>query len=125
MRLLAGLATAFGVSGCVFAAAGAAAQTAPGAFEPGAAQLMGAASAGLPAIQLITGSMLTGSHRGEVVGACTDCRRYWAKFRAEQIDGQEIADVNDQLVPSVGTCSVMGTSTFTFCASCQAAFAVR
>ncbi|WP_332823711.1 dihydroxy-acid dehydratase domain-containing protein, partial [Ramlibacter sp.] len=70
------------------------------------AQLMGAASAGLPAIQLITGSMLTGSHRGEVVGACTDCRRYWARFRAEDIDAQEIADVNDQLVPSVGTCSV-------------------
>ena len=41
------------------------------------AQLMGAASAGMPAIQLVTGSMLTGSHRGERVGACTDCRRYW------------------------------------------------
>ena len=39
------------------------------------AQLMGAASAGLPTVQLITGSMLTGSHRGERVGACTDCRR--------------------------------------------------
>src|SRR5687768_4780648 len=63
------------------------------------AQLMGAASAGLPAIQLITGSMLTGSHRGEVVGACTDCRRYWARFRAEEIDDQEIADVNNQLGP--------------------------
>ncbi|HWI83323.1 dihydroxy-acid dehydratase, partial [Ramlibacter sp.] len=47
------------------------------------AQLMGAASAGLPAIQLITGSMLTGSHRAQRVGACTDCRRYWARFRAE------------------------------------------
>ena len=43
------------------------------------AQLMGAASAGIPAIQLVTGSMLTGSHRGERVGACTDCRRYWAQ----------------------------------------------
>ena len=61
------------------------------------AQLMGAASAGLPAIELITGSMLTGSHRGERVGACTDCRRYWAKYRAEDIDAQEIADVNNQL----------------------------
>jgi dihydroxy-acid dehydratase len=79
------------------------------------AQLMGAASAGLPAIQLITGSMLTGSHRGEVVGACTDCRRYWARFRAEDIDAQEIADVNDQLVPSVGTCSVMGTASTMAC----------
>jgi dihydroxy-acid dehydratase len=79
------------------------------------AQLMGAASAGLPAIQLITGSMLTGSHRGEVVGACTDCRRYWARFRAEDIDAQEIADVNNQLVPSVGTCSVMGTASTMAC----------
>jgi dihydroxy-acid dehydratase len=79
------------------------------------AQLMGAASAGLPAIQLITGSMLTGSHRGEVVGACTDCRRYWAKFRADEIDQQEITDVNNQLVPSVGTCSVMGTASTMAC----------
>jgi dihydroxy-acid dehydratase len=79
------------------------------------AQLMGAASAGLPAIQLITGSMLTGSHRGETVGACTDCRRYWGKFRAEEIDQQEISDVNNQLVPSVGTCSVMGTASTMAC----------
>src|SRR5690606_8944135 len=79
------------------------------------AQLMGAASAGLPAIQLITGSMLAGSHRGETVGACTDCRRYWARFRAEDIDAAEIADVNDQLVPSIGTCSVMGTASTMAC----------
>jgi dihydroxy-acid dehydratase len=39
------------------------------------AQMMGTASAGFPAIQLITSSMLTGSHRSERVGACTDCRR--------------------------------------------------
>ena len=66
------------------------------------AQLMGAASAGLPAVQLITGSMLTGSHRSQRVGACTDCRRYWARFRAQDIDGDEIAAVNEQLVASVG-----------------------
>ena len=79
------------------------------------AQLMGAASAGLPTIQLITGSMLTGSHRSERVGACTDCRRYWAKFRADEIDDGEIADVNNQLVASVGTCSVMGTASTMAC----------
>jgi len=79
------------------------------------AQLMGAASAGIPAIQLITGSMLTGSHRGERVGACTDCRRYWGRFRADEIDEQEIADVNNQLVASVGTCSVMGTASTMAC----------
>lgn len=79
------------------------------------AQLMGAASAGLPAVQLITGSMLTGSHRGETVGACTDCRRYWAKFRAEEIAEEEIVAVNNQLVPSIGTCSVMGTASTMAC----------
>jgi len=79
------------------------------------AQLMGAASANIPTIQLITGSMLTGAHRGERVGACTDCRRYWARFRAGEIDAEETADVNDQLVASVGTCSVMGTASTMAC----------
>ena len=79
------------------------------------AQLMGAASAGIPSIQLITGSMLTGSHRGERVGACTDCRRYWGKYRAGEIEAEEIADVNNQLVASVGTCSVMGTASTMAC----------
>ena len=74
------------------------------------AQLMGAFSANIPAIQLVTGPMLTGSHRGERVGACTDCRGYWAKFRAEEIDLAEINEVNNQLVPTVGTCGVMGTA---------------
>ena len=79
------------------------------------AQLMGAASAGIPAIQLVTGSMLTGSHRGERVGACTDCRRWWARFRAGEVGEAETADVNDQLVASVGTCSVMGTASTMAC----------
>jgi dihydroxy-acid dehydratase len=79
------------------------------------AQLMGAASAGLPAVQLVTGSMLTGSHRSERVGACTDCRRFWGRYRAEEIDAQEIADVSNQLVASVGTCSVMGTASTMAC----------
>ncbi|MFJ4290761.1 IlvD/Edd family dehydratase [Cupriavidus sp. NPDC089707] len=79
------------------------------------AQLMGAASAGVPAIQLVTGSMLTGAHRGERVGACTDCRRYWGRYRAEEIDATEIGDVNNQLVASVGTCSVMGTASTMAC----------
>ena len=74
------------------------------------AQLMGAFSANIPSIQLVTGPMLTGSHRGERVGACTDCRGYWAKFRAEEIDLAEINEVNNQLVPTVGTCGVMGTA---------------
>ena len=79
------------------------------------AQLMGAASVGLPAVQLVTGSMLTGSHRSERVGACTDCRRYWGKYRANEIDSEEVAEVNNQLVASVGTCSVAGTASTMAC----------
>ena len=79
------------------------------------AQLMGGASAGVPAISLVTGSMLTGSHRSERVGACTDCRRFWAKYRAEEIDAEEVSSVNNQLVASVGTCSVMGTASTMAC----------
>jgi len=79
------------------------------------AQLMGAASANVPCIELVTGSMLTGSHQGERVGACTDCRRYWGRYRAEEIDSDEISRVNDQLVASVGTCSVMGTASTMAC----------
>jgi dihydroxy-acid dehydratase len=79
------------------------------------AQLMGAASAGIPAISLVSGAMLTGGHRGVRVGACTDCRRYWAMYRGEQIDAEEIEDVNNALVPSVGFCSVMGTASTVAC----------
>ncbi|HYA06604.1 MAG TPA: dihydroxy-acid dehydratase, partial [Xanthobacteraceae bacterium] len=43
------------------------------------AQLMGAISAGRPAIALLAGPMMTGRHRGERLGACTDCRRFWAR----------------------------------------------
>ena len=74
------------------------------------AQIMGAASAGVPAVQLVTGPMLTGSHRGERVGACTDCRRFWARHRAGEIDAAEIAEVEGRLVPGAGTCGVMGTA---------------
>lgn len=79
------------------------------------AQLMGAISANIPAIQLVTGAMLTGSHRGVRVGACTDCRRYWGSYRGNDIDKDEITEVNDKLVASVGTCSVMGTASTMAC----------
>ena len=54
--------------------------------------------------------MLTGSFRGERVGACTDCRRFWASYRAEDLNDDDIEEVNNQLVPTVGTCGVMGTA---------------
>lgn len=74
------------------------------------AQIMAIASSDRPAIVLPIGPMLTGNYKGERIGACTDCRRYWARYRAQEIDQQEISVVNGRLVPTVGTCSVMGTA---------------
>jgi dihydroxy-acid dehydratase len=74
------------------------------------ALLMGAASADVPAVMLVTGPMITGDHKGERLGACTDCRRFWARFRAGDISEQEIGEVNNKLAPSAGTCMVMGTA---------------
>ncbi|HEY0524934.1 MAG TPA: dihydroxy-acid dehydratase [Stellaceae bacterium] len=74
------------------------------------AQLMGAISADRPAIQLVTGPMMTGPHRGERLGACTDCRRFWARFRAGEIGRAEIDEVEGRLATTAGTCAVMGTA---------------
>ena len=54
------------------------------------AQLMGAVSAGRPSVMLVGGPMMTGRHRGERLGACTDCRRFWAQYRAGKIYEAEI-----------------------------------
>ncbi|KFC71296.1 L-arabonate dehydratase [Devosia sp. LC5] len=74
------------------------------------AQIMAAASSEIPAVFLPTGPMATGHHKGERLGACTDCRRFWGRFRAGEIDEAEISEVNNRLVSSVGTCTVMGTA---------------
>jgi len=79
------------------------------------AQLMGAVSADVPAIQLITGPMLVGHHKGEVLGACTDCRRLWGQHRAGQIDEAEIEVLSGRLAPTQGTCMVMGTASTMGC----------
>jgi dihydroxy-acid dehydratase len=74
------------------------------------AQLMGAISAGRPAIQVVAGPMLTSRHRGERLGACTDCRRFWGRFRAGDLQEDEIEAVEERLATTAGTCGVMGTA---------------
>jgi dihydroxy-acid dehydratase len=74
------------------------------------AQLMGAASAGKPAIQLIGGPQMTSRYGDDRVGACTDCRKFWTKFRAGEIGKAEIEAVEGRLVTTSGTCAVMGTA---------------
>jgi dihydroxy-acid dehydratase len=74
------------------------------------ALLMGAISANVPAIMLVTGPMLAGSWRGERLGACTDCRRFWGRYRSGEIGDEDIAAINNELAPTIGTCGVMGTA---------------
>ncbi len=54
-------------------------------------------------------------YRGERLGACTDCRRFWAKYRAGEVDGEEIALVEGRLATTAGTCAVMGTASTMAC----------
>jgi len=79
------------------------------------AQLMGAASAGVPAIQLLAGPMMTGRYRGQRLGACTDCRRFWAQYRAGGIGAEEIELIEGRLATTAGTCAVMGTASTMAC----------
>jgi dihydroxy-acid dehydratase len=74
------------------------------------AQLMGAASADVPAIQLLAGPMLPMPYQGERLGACTDCRRFWAAYRAGRVSAEEIDRVEGNLATTAGTCAVMGTA---------------
>jgi len=79
------------------------------------AQLMGALSADLPAIQLVTGPMMTGRLDGERLGACTDCRRFWADYRGGRLDDAQIDRVEGRLATTTGTCAVMGTASTMAC----------
>ncbi len=74
------------------------------------AQLMGAASADVPAVQLLAGPMMPMSFRGERLGACTDCRRFWALHRAGKVDAAGIDTIEGNLATTAGTCAVMGTA---------------
>lgn len=74
------------------------------------ALLMGAVSANKPAVTLVGGAMMTGRHKGERLGACTDCRRFWAQYRAGKVGAQEISQVEGRLAVTAGTCAVMGTA---------------
>ena len=74
------------------------------------AQLMGAASADISAVQLLAGPMMPTSFQGERLGACTDCRRFWALHRAGKVDEKGIDEIEGNLATTAGTCAVMGTA---------------
>jgi dihydroxy-acid dehydratase len=74
------------------------------------AQLMAAAVSSVPSIVEVTGPMITNTWRGERLGACTDCRRMWARGRAGTLSSDELTEVEGSLATTPGTCMVMGTA---------------
>ena len=74
------------------------------------ALLMGALSANIPSSLLVPGPMLTGNYKGKRLGACTDCRIFWSKYRSKEINKNEIDLIEGNLATTSGTCAVMGTA---------------
>jgi len=79
------------------------------------ALLMGAVSADKPAILLVTGPMMTSRNGDERLGACTDCRRFWAQYRAGELNRDQIDGIGAKLCTTAGTCPVMGTASTMAC----------
>jgi dihydroxy-acid dehydratase len=76
---------------------------------------MGAISANKPAISLVVGPMMTGSFEGTRLGACTDCRAWWARYRAGELSDERIRELESNLATTAGTCAVMGTASTMAC----------
>ena len=74
------------------------------------ALLMGAASAGLPAIYVPAGPMLSGNYRGQRVGSGTDMWKFWDDARAGLVGDCEMADLEGGIARSPGHCMTMGTA---------------
>jgi dihydroxy-acid dehydratase len=74
------------------------------------AQLMGAASADVPALMVPGGPMLRGMFRGEALGSGTDTRKLWAEKRAGRLSDEEWCEVEKCISRSAGHCMVMGTA---------------
>ena len=74
------------------------------------AQLMGAASADLPAIMLVGGPSEAAFFRGQPLGAGTDLWHYVDALRAGHMTESEFDELEAAAGPSVGTCNEMGTA---------------
>ena len=74
------------------------------------ALLMGAISAGLPAIYLPAGPMLRGNWRGKTLGSGSDAWKYWDERRAGNITDAQWHELESGIARSYGTCMTMGTA---------------
>ncbi|MBR0663309.1 dihydroxy-acid dehydratase [Roseomonas hellenica] len=86
------------------------------------AQLMGAISSGTPSVMLVVGPMLAQAFEGERLSACTDCRRYWARYRAGEVSEEKINTLEGKLATTAGTCGVMGTASTMACLAATLGF---
>jgi dihydroxy-acid dehydratase len=74
------------------------------------ALIMGAVSAGLPAIFVPAGPMLRGAWRGETLGSGSDTWKYWAELRAGNIGEADWEEIESGIARSPGHCMTMGTA---------------
>ena len=74
------------------------------------AQLMGAASANIPAIVVTGGPMLSGQWRDRKLGAGTDGRKLFDLYRTGRLSEEEWNEIEGCLARSAGHCTVMGTA---------------
>jgi len=74
------------------------------------AQLMGAASADVPALMVPGGPMLRGMWHGTELGSGTDVRRFWEEVRAGRLSEEEWCEIESCVSRSAGHCTVMGTA---------------
>src|SRR5712692_8499114 len=74
------------------------------------AQLMGAASADIPALMVTGGPMLAGNWKGNVLGSGTDGRKYFQELRAGRITEEQWCEIEGCIARSAGHCTVMGTA---------------
>jgi dihydroxy-acid dehydratase len=74
------------------------------------AALMGACSADIPTIALSGGPALNGWFRGQMLGACTDCRRMTIEHKAGTLTDETYRLAEDNVFRSKGHCMVMGTA---------------
>lgn len=72
--------------------------------------IMGAISAGLPAIYLPAGPMLRGNYKGEALGSGSDAWKYWDERRAGTVSAEEWGAVEAGIARSYGHCMTMGTA---------------
>jgi L-arabonate dehydrase len=79
------------------------------------AQLMGAASADVPAIMVPGGPMLRGMWRGIELGSGTDVRRFWDEVRAGRMSEEAWCEIEGCISRSAGHCTVMGTASTMAC----------